>query len=559
MTNKSANSITVRQLLSIMESAAEYALIDCRETGEHAAEPHILLSVSLPLSQLELLARTLIPRFGVDVIVCDADGGTLSRRTVQRLEELGYISVSYLEGGVAAWIAEGLETFTGDSALGKAFGEFVEHRYGTPHLSAEELKLRLDRGDDILVLDGRTLGEFAAFSVPGAYACPNAELAYRVHDLVQSPETLVVVNCAGRTRSIIGAQSLINAGLPNKVAALENGTMAWLFNNYKLATAQNRLAPWPTETGRQKARNSAKHLTQRFGIQSITVDTLRQFIAEQETRALYIYDVRTREEFETGHLPGSQWAEGGQLVQGLDKWVAVRHGRIVLIDNDDGVRAAVSASWLNQIGWGKVFILAHTLSEEDLKTGPVAPPLWHTPPAAEMISVTDARALVESREIAVIDLATSLEYRAGHIPGAAFAIRSRLPESIDAIRGNGAILLTSADDLLARFAANDLATLTQRSIRVLAGGNNAWKQTGLPLETGDSHLLHKPDDIWRSPYETDGDRHTAFREYLDWELGLVEQLKRDGTVRFEEFAPLDAEPGRDTPRSAGVTAEGPEL
>ena len=51
--------------------------------------------------------------------------------------------------------------------------------------------------------------------------------------MAPKPETLVVVNCAGRTRSIIGAQSLINAGVPNKVVALRNGTMGWNLAGFK--------------------------------------------------------------------------------------------------------------------------------------------------------------------------------------------------------------------------------------------------------------------------------------------------------------------------------------
>ena len=48
------------------------------------------------------------------------------------------------------------------------------------------------------------------------------------------------MNCAGRTRSIIGAQSLINAGLPNKVIALKNGTMGWHLAGLKVARGETR-------------------------------------------------------------------------------------------------------------------------------------------------------------------------------------------------------------------------------------------------------------------------------------------------------------------------------
>ena len=98
--------------------------------------------------------------------------------------------------------------------IGKAFGEFVEHRYGTPHLSVRDLKARVDAGENLVVLDSRPEPEFRNFSIPGAIDLPGAELVHRFHAAVSDASTLVVVNCAGRTRSIIGAQALINAGVP---------------------------------------------------------------------------------------------------------------------------------------------------------------------------------------------------------------------------------------------------------------------------------------------------------------------------------------------------------
>ncbi|CPR01703.1 sulfurtransferase [Bordetella pertussis] len=52
-----------------------------------------------------------------------------------------------------------------------------------------------------------------------------------------------MVNCAGRTRSIIGAQSLINAGVPNPVFALRNGTMGWALAGHKVETQSARCGP----------------------------------------------------------------------------------------------------------------------------------------------------------------------------------------------------------------------------------------------------------------------------------------------------------------------------
>jgi rhodanese-related sulfurtransferase len=467
------------------------------------------------------------------VIVCDAGDGRFAQRAADRLNELGYTCVFTLRGGVAAWMAQGLETFTGDSTLTKAFGEFVEQTYRTPHISARDLKSRLADNTDVVLLDGRTLPEFHAFSIPGAHACPNGELIYRVHELIRSDETLIVVNCAGRTRSIIGAQTLINAGIPNPVMALENGIMAWLFNGYELTNADDNVAPAPSGVHRAEACAAADRLVAKFGIERIDAATLQRFEAERDSRSLYLLDVRTRAEFEAGHLRSSQWAEGGQLVQGVDKWIATRHARIVLVDDASGVRAASAASWLVQIGWGEVFVLADDFKRVGVEKGPVRPPLWRDLPNSETLSPLALNAILNQPNCVVLDLASSLDYRSGHIPGACFAVRSRLAEQPALIPGTGEIVLTSPDGSLARLAAADLRNLTMRPLKVLAGGTNAWKTAALSIEIGDTRLLHEPDDIWRSPYEVDGERHAAFQDYIDWELELVRKVDRDPTFSFK--------------------------
>src|SRR5262249_18722553 len=145
----------------------------------------------------------------------------------------------------------------------------VEHRCGTPHIAAAELKRRLDAGEKIVIVDSRPIGEFRAMSIPGALDCPGAELVYRVPDLAPSPDTLVVVNCAGRTRSIIGAQPLRNARLPNPVIALENGTMGWELAGLELARGREETAPLPSAEGLARARALADDVARRFDITRI--------------------------------------------------------------------------------------------------------------------------------------------------------------------------------------------------------------------------------------------------------------------------------------------------
>lgn len=530
-------SLSVDALRRRIASAAEWALVDVREEGARARDGHILQSVPLPFSHIELRAGALLPRLDVPLVVTDADGGPLAVRAARRLQDLGYRNVAVLDGGVAAWAAQGGSIYTGSNVFSKAFGEFVEHAYGTPRLPAREVKARLDRGDDLVVLDGRTLGEFETFHIPGAHAVPNAELPLRVHELVRSETTLVVVNCAGRTRSIIGAQALINAGLPNPVAALENGTMAWLFEGYGLVEGGQGALAIPGAAALAKARASAERLRSRFKFTEIDRDQLARFEAERETRALYVLDVRTRAEFEAGHLPHSRWAEGGQLVQATDRWVGIRNARIVLVDDGAGVRAAITASWLIQLGVGEVHVLTLDPASVDLEQGAEEPVLLARLPSVSLTTVEGLARLIAADAVVVLDVDTSLAYGRGHVPGARFAVRSRLPEGLETLPPRP-LVVTSADGRLAALVAADLAAPGRQvgqQVSILEGGTAAWCAAGQPLETGATVLLHADDDVWRSPYEEKGDRHAAFQRYLDWEIALIDQIDKDETVSFVRY------------------------
>ena len=221
----------------------ELALLDVREEGVFA-QGHLLTAASLALSRLELGLERRVPRRDSRVVLCD-DDERLAGRAATAMRRFGWRDVSLLAGGVAAWKAAGYELFSGVHVPSKAFGEAVEHGCNTPRISAAELKAKLDAGEDVVVLDSRPMSEYRVMNIPGALDCPGAELVYRVHEVVKQPQTLVVVNCAGRTRSIIGAQSLINSGLPNRVAALQNGTMGWHLAGFELEQGQQRHAPAP--------------------------------------------------------------------------------------------------------------------------------------------------------------------------------------------------------------------------------------------------------------------------------------------------------------------------
>ena len=522
--------IDARQLKTQLHDGGEIALLDAREEWPFSRR-HLLLASCVPLGRLELLVDDLVPRRSARVVWCD-DGGDLAARAAARMSGLGYTDVAVLEGGVAAWEAAGYRVYSGVHVPSKAFAEVVEHEAGTPWITAPDLQNLIDSGADIAIFDSRSYEEYHNNSIPGAISVPGAELVYRFTDLTPSPDTTVIVNCGGRTRSIIGAQSLINAGFPNKIVSLKDGTMAWHLAGLGVVQGATRRPLEVSPKGLAAARESAARVAARCGIPSIDKATLERWRADAESRTLYVLDVRTPEEYEAGHLRGARSAPGGQLVQETDAHVATWGARIVLVD-DNGVRATMTASWLKQMGWSDVAVLVAGPAGGDWEAGPYAPRVLGLDKAvAPEIEVGELRRALETGNTVVVDLDFSRAYAQGHIPGAWFATRTRLASAMAKLPAASTIVLASPNGHLARFAAADLAGVAPAPVKVLAGGTRAWTEAELPLERGATHMADEADDVVLSARERNQDREAAMREYLEWEINLVNDMAADDDHRF---------------------------
>jgi len=277
------------------------------------------------------------------------------------------------------------------------------------------------------------------------------------------------------------------------------------------------------------ARAAAESVAERFSIEHIDRSTLNRFIAEREQRTLYLIDVRDPAEYEAGHVAGAIWAPGGQLVQATDQYVGTLGARIVLVDDKD-VRAVMTASWLRQMGWRDVFVLAEAGSE---KGWPAEPLIGDPPPADSGIDVATLRSLLAANRATVIDLSLSRAYRKAHIAGAWFAIRGRLARAFSKIAPQGEIVLTSEDGILAGLAVEEAKVLTKQPVRYLQGGNTTWRAASYPF-SDEPHMADEAIDTWLKPYERTGDTKSAMQEYLTWEVDLLPRIARDGTCRFAE-------------------------
>ncbi|WP_088278649.1 rhodanese-like domain-containing protein [Ideonella sp. A 288] len=533
------SSESVREAL---RARREIALVDVREEDPYAQE-HPLFAVQLSAGRLELDAPWRLPRRDVTIAVYD-DGEGLAEPSARRLQALGYTGVHLLAGGLEGWRRSGGELFRDVNVPSKAFGEQVEHERHTPSLPADEVKALIDGGADVVVLDARRFDEFQTMSIPTGTSVPGAELVLRVRDLAPNPRTRVIVNCAGRTRSIIGTQSLVNAGIPNPVAALRNGTIGWTLAGFELDRGRQRrfadTASVPSDAHRATAQRAAQALADRAGARRLDAAGLAAWAADA-SRTLYRWDVRSPEDYAAGHLPGFGSAPGGQLVQETDVFAAVRGARIVLADGGprlDGVRAPMTAHWLAQLGW-EVAWLTDTDPAQFTATGPHQPDSTPAPAVATVTPAQLAEQLTQGDTL-VLDVGTSAAHVKGHVPGAWWVLRVQgvlgLAKALEQSPAARRIVVTCGNGALARFAAADLARATRAPVAVLDGGTAAWAAAGRPLEAGDARLLSPRIDRYRRPYEGTDAPRSAMQAYLDWEFGLVAQLGRDGTHGFEVLA-----------------------
>ena len=520
------SSLDAVALRAALETGGEIALVDVREERPFA-EGHILTASQIALSWLELELPRRAPCRSTRLVLCDGGEG-LAERATPVAEALGYRDVVTLGGGMPAWAEAGYHVWTGLNVPGKTLGEVIDQSCATPFLEAADVKARVDAGDDLIILDSRPWDEYTDFNIPGGIDCPGAELAYRVKDLAPDPSTTVIVNCAGRTRSIIGCQSLVNAGVPNPVFALLNGTIGWEQAGLTLEHGADRNHGDVSDAAIDWSAAAAGSLAERSGVETIDHDVLNTWRQESGHKTLYLLDVRSPAEFEAGHLPGSVSAHGGQLVQGADDWIAVRDGRIVLID-DTGVRANMTASWLKQMAHPHVAVLKNALRDVVLETGPS--PLPVTPPMVAAVAVSDV--LGREDEVTILDLSHSLTFYRGHATGALWTLRSRLAEALERIpEGRPIVAMDDRGGTLAAYAVADLQRMGRGDASVLTGGLDAWRACGGGVATGMEGMLTGMDDCYHLPVDLVDDPAQADRDYIAWEVTLVEQLERDGLLTF---------------------------
>ena len=524
-----ANEISPQALSELLAGESLFALIDVRESGEYNSS-HIPGSSLIPRRQLESQMSYAVPFEGTQIVVCD-DDGRRSRLAADTLERIGYGRVSALDGGINRWVTEELPTEWGVNVPSKDFGERVEVESHVPEISATDLHGRIERGDKLVVLDTRTPEEYQRFCIPGGRSVPGAELALRIADITKDSDedTTVIVNCAGRTRSIIGTRTLQRMGMSN-VFGLENGTSGWVLAGYQLETGADRVEmPAPSPEGQATAEAYARRVADEDGVRFLDVQGLRATMDRRSRETLYLIDVRTHEEFERGHIPGFRWFPGGQAVQRSDEAAVVRNAAVVFAC--DGIaRAAITASWFRQMGFGEVYTLdggtgAWEAAGLELETGQVESPTLSLDEARRRVRAISAAELDASTPQAIIFVDTSQDFAQGHVLGSRWTPRGWLEFWIGDIAPSTQtpVTVTCLDGVNSALAGATLLDMGYSDVSVLDGGMAAWRQAGLPAERGLSGVMSSPNDVVLSGPNRN---YADMMNYLRWEEALGTKYER---------------------------------
>ena len=514
-----ASAISVSELLAARVTPGTAVLFDIRDPVE-AERCHIVGATNLPRRRIEFRIGDLV-RHPATPIVVYGDADDRAELAAATLGSLGYRSVFFLDGGIDAWRQADGQLASGSNVPSKTFGEQIQHGQRVPSIDPATLLQWQREGRRIAICDVRTPAEHEQGCIPGSASAPSFDIALQAGDLSRTHDT-VVVHCAGRTRSIIGTQTLLEMGCDN-VVALENGTMGWRLAGYELERGSTRTWGAGSSACRERSEASARRLAAESGVQRIEVAALVELIAApQQDR--YVFDVRSVEEHVAGHVPSSIALPGGQAVQRADDFIAVHGAPIVLVD-DREARANLTGTWLRRMGFPDVRVLAGGVDEWQRSGCPLEPgrarktPMgWSAALAATPgLSVADAARWVESSQPHVIDIDTSAHFRKGHVPGAQWLPRPWLEIRVaDVVPERRApVLMICGDGSQSTYAAAALASLGYADVRRLEGGTRAWAAAGFGLE---SAALLPQDDELLSPYQR-GEQ--AMRAYIDWEKLLV--------------------------------------
>ena len=512
---------TVRSWISDKE---EVAFIDVREIGQHT-NGHPFFSISIPYSLFEFNIKILVPNKQTRVILIDNNNG-ISDLVYNIAHQMGYSNISIIEGGVEEWVSAGYKLFDGINVPSKSFGELIEKYFHTPSITAKELAQKQKNNENYIVIDGRPFLEYNKMSIPKSICCPNAELFYRVSSYIKDINTEIIINCAGRTRSIIGAQTLIDFGIKNKVKALENGTQGWFLSELSLEHNKNKyLEVLPNDIEIQQLQNKVLKLTNDLNIDLIDLKKAQELIIDKK-KSTFIFDVTTSKTISI--TPGTIMnVPGGQLIQATDKYIGVWKATVILVDDGDLIRAGTTSFWLKKMGYEVYILKEGLLKAQTLK---FTKEIDHKLIDLDFINLED---LVKIKKQILYDIRSSKDFCKMRIKNSIWLNRAHLYR--EKTKTDDPIIIITDNLEKASLIVKDLKQKDKGAIIKVY----KWSQNEI---TSYPSLIDVTIETLSEQNNIDFNFHTHMRhngnkehakQYLEWEINLVSKMDKQELSFFK--------------------------
>ena len=512
--------IKAKDVKDLFSGLSEFSLIDIREIGQHT-NGHPFFSISIPFSVFESKIVELVPCKETLIILMDNNDG-FSEIVKEIALEIGYKNIQILKNGVFGWEESGYYLFKGIHVPSKAFGELVELKKHTPHIKPSELRKKIKQNDNIIIIDGRPIDEFKKMNIPFGICCPNMEVPIRIGKEIDD-KTEIIVNCAGRTRSIIGAQNLINFGIKNKVRALENGTQGWTLSGYKLEHNKTRsLDLDEIKSDQVKYHESASKIIKNFNLKKINLKKMNFFL-QDKTKNTFVFNITANKKFSENKLHLRN-APGGQLIQSTDSFIGVFNCKVILIDDGDLLRSALTASWLKQMGYD-VYIFEddsnYLKNFFDQKKEFIIP-------KAKVIGNSD---LKKNLKLNLLDIRTSNEFKEANIKRTKWINRVNLRSAN--FNKNKDFLLIYSDLVKAELIYKDITSKYKTSVYFYKFDKDFVLSHDLCSKKGAFIKKENRIDFIYHTYKRHLGNRSHSRAYLSWEKGLLDHMDDQEKNRFK--------------------------
>jgi len=382
-----AKLITPENLIKIINGSDEFAIIDIRDYSDYLTG-HLWLASRAPYPSLKARIQRLVPGYETRLILIDEDQ-SIGESAAEDLSEMGYKNVCILQGGMLHWKQSGYPIIEGDYVLAHSLGLQVEQVFGTTSITAIRLREKISCGENPLIVDTRDPSDFLNSSLPGSVNIPIADLIDQLPALVNNSDTEIILHCGGITRGIVGAQTLIDAGITNRIRWLEDGTSGWALAGGDLQPGDTNLS---MATDYDKTADTGLRFAHKFSLTYSTVSELTNWKLQNPGYTAYLIDIRSKPKYQAGHYTGAINVPGGELIGMTIDHIATFNARIYILGTPHGSDADITAVWMSRGGWRNVVIIQDWYEDESrLNKGPEKPRHLAPPELQKSLSPVDKK------------------------------------------------------------------------------------------------------------------------------------------------------------------------